>query len=256
MKIHNSAIVNQNAKISSGVEIGPYTIIGDNVIIDEGTCIGSNVVIEGHTKIGKNCKIFPYACIGTSPQDKRYKGERSYIEIGDNNIIREFVTVHIATGEEAKTVIGNDNFIMAYCHIGHNCIVGNRVTMVNASTLGGYVEVEDGVYLSGFTPVTQLLKIGKIAFVGPISKPTKDIPPYVMADGHPIKIYGLNTRGLARNNVPEDIQETIKKAYKIMYRLKLNVSDALKKIESEVPMNDYVKHFVEFIKNSKNGIHK
>jgi UDP-N-acetylglucosamine acyltransferase len=255
-KIHDKAIVYPNAKLGDNVEVGPFTIIGDNVSIGDGTIIGPNVLIDGYTNIGKNCKIFHGACIGVEPQDRKYKQEKSYVEIGDNNIIREFVTIHIATGEGAKTIIGNDCYILAYAHIAHNCIVGNKVTLINTAALGGHVEVEDAAYISAFNPIIQFLKVGKMAIVGTGSKITKDIPPYVMADGHPVKIYGLNTRGLDRNNVPEDIQNTIKQTHKIMFRSKLNVSDALKKIEETVPMNDYIRHFVEFVKNSKNGIHK
>jgi UDP-N-acetylglucosamine acyltransferase len=238
------------------IEISNKAIIGKNVSIGEGTKIYDGVVIEGYVKIGKNCKIFPYAVIGTPPQDLKYKDEKSYIEIGDNNVIREFVTIHSATGEENKTIIGNNNYIMAYCHIAHNCIVGNNVTLINGATLGGHVIVEDKAIISAFTAVHQYSRIGSLAMVGACSKVVKDVPPYVLADGHPLQIYGLNTRGFERNNVPIDIRNALKKLFKIFYRENLTVEEAIKKIEKEIYPYKEVLHFIEFVKSSKLGVYR
>ncbi|MEK6647673.1 MAG: acyl-ACP--UDP-N-acetylglucosamine O-acyltransferase [Candidatus Firestonebacteria bacterium] len=254
MKIHSTAIIYPKAKLSETVEIGPYTIIGENVEIGDNTKISSSVVIEGNTKIGKNNILSVGVVIGTPPQDVKYKGETSYLEIGDNNVIREYVTIHKGTGEGGKTIIGNDNFIMTYSHIGHNCIVGNEITMVNYAALGGYVIVEDKAVISAFAAIHQFCRIGRLAMIGASSKLVKDVPPYLIADGHPLAIYGLNSVGLKRRNVPLEIRHNLENAYKIIYRSDLNLSQAIAKIETEIPKSEEINHFIEFLKTSKRGI--
>ncbi|MFH1824511.1 MAG: acyl-ACP--UDP-N-acetylglucosamine O-acyltransferase [Candidatus Firestonebacteria bacterium] len=255
-KIHSTAIVHPKAKLGKDIEIGPYSLIGENVLINDNVKIRSHVVLEGWTTIGNNCKIFESTCIGTPPQDLHYKEEKSFIEIGENNTIREFVTIHSATGEGNKTIIGNNNFIMAYGHIAHNCIVGNNVTMVNGASLGGYVVVEDRVVISAFCPVHQFVRIGKMAMVGLLSSLDMDVPPYMLGIGNPFKICTINKVGLDRAGVSLEDKEIIKKIYKLIYRSGLNVSQALEKIKTELPQNEYVKHFIEFVESSKRGIYR
>lgn len=255
MKIHSSAIVHKNAQVDGDVEIGPFCSIGENAVIKSGTKIMQGAIIEGWTEIGKNNQIYPYTCIGYPGQDTRHKGEKSFVIIGNNNVIREYVTVHRATGEGEKTIIGNDNFFMADSHIAHNCIVGNNVTLVNGAGLGGHVVVEDKAIISAYIGIHQHLRIGRMSIVGLVSKPSLDIVPYVMATGNPLRIYGLNTRGLIRHNVPENEREALKLLYKIFFRSKLNVTQALKRIEEDVPKCGPVEHFVNFVKNSKRGVH-
>jgi len=256
MKIDPRAVVHQNARIARDVEIGPFSIVGENVTIGAGTRIDSSVVIDGWTAIGKNCRIFPGVVIGTEPQDVKYKGARSYVEIGDNNIIREFTTVHRGTDEESKTVIGSDNFIMAYCHFGHNSKVGNNVIMANGVTLGGFVEVEDRAYISGFVPIHQFIRIGTLSLSAPLTRLTMDLPPYLLADGNPPQVHGLNTIGLERAGFTAETISLLKKAYKLLSRSKLNISQAVAKIEKELEPIPEIKHFVEFIKSTKRGIHR
>jgi len=255
-KIHPTAIIAPTAKLGENVEIGPYSVIGENVTINNNVKIHSHVVIEGWTTIGDNCEIFDSTCIGNPPQDLHYNKEKSFIEIGKNNVIREFVTIHSATGEGNKTIIGDNNFIMAYCHIAHNCIVGNNVTMVNGATLGGHVIVEDRVVISAYSPIHQFVRIGKIAMVGPLSKPDMDVPPYMLGVGNPFKVYTVNRVGLDRAGVSSSDKEIIKKIYKLFYRSGLNVSQALESIKKELPQNEYVEHFIKFVENSKRGICK
>ena len=256
MGVHQTAIVHKDAKIGKDVDIGPYSIIGGNVTIGDGTNISSHVVISSHTTIGKNNKIYEGAVIGGDPQDVHYTGEKSFVEIGDENIIREFVTINVATGEGAKTAVGNNCFLMATAHMGHNSKLGNNVVLVNGVGLGGYVEVEDRAFLSAYCPVHQFVKIGSLAMIGMSSPIEKDVPPYVLGVGNPFKIYGVNRIGLQRAGIPEEGIEKIKKIYKIMFRSELNVTQAIKKIKEELKPCQYTGHFIEFVEKSKRGIYK
>jgi len=256
MTIHDTAVISPSAKISKNVKIGPWSVIGCNVEIGENTEIASNVVIEGWTSIGENNKISPGAVIGTVPQDVKYDGARTYVKIGNGNIIREYVTINRATEPETATVVGNNNFFMAYTHVAHNCKVCNGVTMVNFSGLSGHSVLEDGCVLAGMVGIHQGARVGRLAMAGGLSKVVKDIPPFARADGHPTRIYGLNTIGLTRNNVPAPVIEKLKKAYKILFRSGMNTTQALKKIEEEIPLVDEVQYLLNFIRASDRGICK
>ena len=256
MTIHNTAVISPSAKISEGVKIGQWSVIGENVEIGKDTEIGSNVVIDGWTTIGKNNKISPGAVIGTAPQDKKYDGVRTYVKIGDGNIIREYVTINRATEPDTGTVVGDNNFFMAYTHVAHNCKIGNGVTMVNFSGLSGHSVLEDECVLAGMVGIHQGARVGKFAMVGGLSKVVKDIPPFARADGHPTRVYGLNTIGLTRNNIPIPVIEKLKKAYKVLFRSGMNTSQALKKIEEDVPLIDEIQYLINFIKTSDRGICK
>ena len=256
MTIHNTAVISPSAKIPKGVKIGPWSVIGENVEIGKNTEIGSNVVIDGWTTIGENNKISPGAVIGTAPQDVKYINARTYVKIGNGNIIREYVTINRATEPDTETVVGNNNFFMAYTHIAHNCKVGNNVIMVNYTALSGHTVLENGCVLSGLVGIHQGARVGKFAIVGGLSKVVKDIPPFARADGHPTRIYGLNTIGLTRKNIPAPVIEKLKKAYKILFRSGMNTSQALEKIEEEIPLIDEIQYLINFIRTSDRGICK
>ncbi len=253
-EIHPTAIVYPGARISEDVRIGPYSIVGEHVSIGKGTSIGSRVVIEGCCSIGEDNTIFTGAVIGSPPQDLKFKGEKTFLEIGNYNTIREFVTINLGTsGGRGKTVIGNDNLLMAYCHVAHDCILGNHIIMANGATLGGHVILEDRVIISGLTGVHHYIRVGCMSLLGGCSKVLVDIPPYCIADGHPAKVRGLNIIGLKRNNIPLERRNHLKHAYKLLYRSGLNSSQALGRIQKEIPETPEAAHLIEFIKKISQG---
>lgn len=254
MQIHPTAVVSKKAKLADDIQVGPYTIIADNVSIDAGSKIGSHCVITGNTSIGSGCEVFTGAVLGSRPQDLKYKGEQVFLEIGDNNIIREYCTFNPGTEKGAKTVIGNDNLFMAYAHVAHDCIVGNDCVIANNGTLAGYVTVEDKVVVGGFGAVHQFVKVGTLSIIGGCSKVVRDIPPYSTCDGHPASVYGLNLIGLKRNNVPEDSLKNLSRAFKIIFNEGLTTKHALEKIEKEIPKTSEVSYLIKFIRDSKRGI--
>ena len=256
VNIHQTAIVDPDAQLGSGVEIGAYSIVGPNTVIGDNTVIESHVIIEPYTTVGKECRIGSGAILGGKPQDNKFKGERSYVTIGNNNIIREYVTIHRATGEENATTIGDNNMLMAYCHVGHNCILGSGIMMANMVGISGHVIVEDKVVFGGMVGVHQFVRIGKLAMAGGYSKVAQDIPPFMMADGRPMKVYDLNVIGLRRSGVPAGVRSGLKQAYKLLYRSNLNLSQAIEGIENDVepsPERDYLLEFVRNIKFGVNG---
>ena len=253
-KIHPTAIVASNAKLSEGVEIGPYCIVGDNVKIGKNTKLASHVVIE-ETEIGQNCNVYPFASIGLPPQDIRYKGEKTKVRIGDDNIIREYITIHRASvSGDGVTRIGNNNFLMAYVHIAHDCSVGNNIIMANTTTLAGHVVVEDFVFIGGHVAVHQFARIGAHSMIGGFSAIPQDIPPYTTAAGERAKLYGLNTIGLKRRNFDDATISDLKKAYKILFRSKLTLKEAIDKVKHDLGHSGEVKNFIEFIEKNKRGI--
>ena len=258
MKAHSTAIVDKRAKLAADVEVGPYSIIGPNVKIGSGTRIASHCVIEGWTIIGKGCNIFPGAVIGSITQDLKFKGKRSFVKIGDNNTIREFVTINRATGEDSATTIGNNSLIMAYTHIAHDCRIGNNVVIANAGTFAGHVTVEDGAVIGGMAGIHQFVNIGTLAIIGGCSKVVKHIPPYAMADGRPTKIYGLNLIGLKRAGIPEKSRAILKRAFKMLFNSGLSMPHALKKVESTLQQTVEIKklaHFLKIVKaDTKRGV--
>lgn len=253
-KIHETAVIHPGARIGKDVEIGPYAVIGENVIIGDGTKIGAHVVIDGWTSIGKNCVIFPSASIGAEPQDLKFVGEKSYVFIGDNTKIREFATVNRATGEGEETRIGSNCLLMAYTHVAHNCVVGNNVVMSNAATLAGHVIVEDRVVIGGLSGVHQFVKIGRNAMIGGASKVVQDVPPYVIVDGHPAHVSGLNNVGMSRAGIGPEARRNLKKAYKILYRSGLSLTQAIAVMEQELDACQEVEHFLRFLRNAERGI--
>ncbi|MCC6442933.1 MAG: acyl-ACP--UDP-N-acetylglucosamine O-acyltransferase [Armatimonadetes bacterium] len=251
VKIHPTAIIHPSAEFGEEVEIGPYCVIGEEVRIGARTCLHPHVVLQKWTNIGADCMIHSGAVLGEPPQDHKYKGEKSFLNIGERNHIREFVTIHRAAGEGAATTIGNDNLIMAYSHIGHNCQIGDNITMANMVGVSGHVMIEDKVVFGGIVGVHQYVKIGRIAMIGGYSKVVQDVPPFMMADGRPTKVYGLNIIGLRRNGVAPHARDGLKQAYKLLYRSDLNISQALELIEQEVEPGlerDYLLRFMQNIK--------
>jgi len=253
-RIHPLAVVEKGAVIEDDVTIEPFAYIGKNVHLHSGVYVGSSVRIDGYTEVGEGTKIFHGAAIGLPPQDVAYKGERSFVRIGKNNTIREFVTIHSATGEDQETVIGDNNYLMAYSHFAHNVRVGNNVIVVNAAQLAGFVEVGDHAFISGLVAIHQFSRVGAYAIVGGLTKVVKDIPPFFMAVGNPARIVGLNIVGLRRKKFSSERVKIIKQAYKILYRSGLSLSNAVEKIRAELPLNDDIKLLLEFIENSKRGI--
>lgn len=254
VEIHPTAIVSHQAVLDEDVKIGPYAVIGENVKIGSATSVGSFAHILNNTQIGKNCKIFSYAVIGSPPQDLKYKGEKSFLIIGDNNIIREFVTINPGTEENSKTVIGNNNLIMAYSHIAHNCRVGDSNILANAATLAGYVEIENRVVVGGLVAIHQFCRIGSLAIIGGCSKVVQDVPPFSLCDGHPAKIYNINLVGLKRAGFSKEKIRTIKKAFKILFFENHPFSKAKVIVKKEVDNIEEIEHLLNFIDSSKRGI--
>jgi UDP-N-acetylglucosamine acyltransferase len=228
-------------------------VIGPNVVIGDGTRIESHAVIEPFTTLGANCVIKSHAVLGGEPQDHKFSGERSYLVLGEHNIIREFVTLHRATGEEQATVLGDHNMIMAYCHIGHNCTFGSNISMANGVGVSGHVIVEDRVVFGGMVGVHQFVKIGQLAMVGGMSKVEQDIPPYMKADGRPAEVYDLNIIGCRRAGIRDTVRAELKLAYKLLYRSGFNVSQAIEAIDAEVPPSPERDYLLNFVKNIKYG---
>jgi UDP-N-acetylglucosamine acyltransferase len=253
--IHPTAIIDKSASIEDGVSIGPYSIIGADVKIAAGTSIGPHVVINGPTTVGKNNRIFQFASIGEVPQDKKYAGEPTRLEIGDNNVIREYCTISRGTiQDQGVTRIGNHNWIMAYVHIAHDCQIGNHTIFANAATLAGHVTIEDYVILGGFTLVHQFCKVGLHCFTGMNSVISQDVPPYLMIAGHMAKPYGINVEGLKRRGFTSETLSGLKKAYKIIYRSGNSLERAIAELTELGKQHQDVNYLVDFIKNSTRGI--
>ncbi|MDD4879603.1 MAG: acyl-ACP--UDP-N-acetylglucosamine O-acyltransferase [Candidatus Omnitrophica bacterium] len=254
MKIHPTAIVDKKAELADGVEVGPYCMIGPDVKIGSGTVIGAHAVIDGYTTIGRKNRIFTGAVIGSITQDLKFKGEKSFVRIGDNNIIREYATVNMGTGRETSTVVGNNVLLMAYSHVAHDCVVKDGAILANCVALAGYVTVEEKAIIGGLSGVHQFVRIGRLAIIGGCSKATQDVVPFSNCDGHPLKIYGLNTVGLERAEVPQQSRTNLKKAFKVLFNSGLNISSALKQIKADVPKCPEVDELVKFVSSSERGI--
>ena len=253
--IHKSVIISETAKISDNVEIGPFSIIGDHVEIGEGTRINSHVVINGPTIIGSENHIYQFASIGDDPQDKKYRGEPTRLKIGNRNTIREYCTISRGTTQDKSlTTIGDDNWIMAYVHIAHDCQVGNNIIFANSATLAGHVHVGDWAIFAGFTGAHQFCHIGAHSFIGMNSLTNKDIPAYTMASGQPVTPRGVNTEGLKRRNFSTEEINNIKNAYRILYRSELTLAQAISELEKLVENQPELLIFLESLKQSNRGI--
>jgi UDP-N-acetylglucosamine acyltransferase len=253
--IHSTAIIHPTAQLDADVSVGPYSIIGEQVKIGAGTRVGAHVVIERWTEIGRDNHIFQFASVGAAPQDLKYKGEETWLVLGDRNRIREFATLHRGTPDGGgRTVVGSDNLFMAYSHVAHDCRVHNRVVMANAATLAGHVEVEDNAILGGLMAVHQFCRVGCHTMISGGAMITQDIPPYTIAQGDRAKTIGINLVGLKRRGFSEATIRGIKNAYRLMFRSGLRLEEALERIELEYGTIPEVRHFTTFIKASQRGI--
>jgi len=254
--IHPTAIVDPTAEIDESVEIGPYTIVQKNVIIGQGTRIGPHVVIGEGTQIGQRCQIYQFASVGEAPQALAYRGEKTFLILGDQNIVREFVTLNRGTaGGGGKTVIGNQNLFMAYSHVAHDCYLGNQVILANGATLAGHITIEDHAIIGGLSAIHQFCRIGTHAFISGMTGITLDVPPYMLASGSRARLFGLNTVGLKRFHFSEASVKALKKAYRIIFRSGLTLEKAVKQVkEDAISQLPEVQHLLQFIQQSKRGI--
>jgi UDP-N-acetylglucosamine acyltransferase len=254
--VHPSAIVHPRATLGAGCEIGPYCIIGEHVTLGDKCKLHSHIVIDGHTQLGRENEIFPFASIGLKTQDLKWKGGVTRVEIGDHNTFREYVTIHSATGDGEITRVGSHNYILAYCHIAHNCALGSHVIMSNVATLGGHVTVGDYAVIGGLAAIHQFCRIGKVAMIGGCSKVVQDVPPFMMADGNPAETRTINKIGMERNGISEKAQSALRQAYKILFREGLTIRNAVAKVEKKLPAVEEIRHLVQFVRASERGISK
>jgi len=253
--IHPTAIVSDSAKIAADVEIGPYSIVGDNVEIGSGTRIDSHVVINGPTTIGEDNHIYQFASIGDDPQDKKYADEPTRLLIGDRNTIREFTTISRGTVQDVgDTILGDDNWIMAYVHIAHDCVIGNKTIMANNVTLAGHVHVDDWVIFAGFSGAHQFSRIGAHAFLGMYAGVNRDVPAYLMVAGQPAVPRGINSEGLKRRDFSEEQIRNIKNAYRLVYRKGLKLDEAINEIDELSKTQPELVIFLESLRSSERGI--
>ena len=254
-EIHQTAIVDERAEIAGDVEVGPYCVVGPGVKLGKGTKLKSHVVVQGRTTLGEGNTIFSFASVGSVPQDLKYKGEPSELLIGDRNTIREYVSLNPGTkGGGMVTRVGNENLLMMYCHIAHDCILGNRNVIANGATLGGHVVIQDHVIVGGLVGVHQFVKIGSGAIVGAGSMVSKDVPPFCNATGDRARLHGLNLEGLRRRGFDKAKLDTLKKAYRIIFQSKMKTAEALNKVRAEIPSSTEIDLLVSFIESSQRGV--
>lgn len=252
--IHSTAIIDSSVQIGENVSIGPYSVIESDVVIGDGCSVGPHVVIGEGTRLGKGCQIFKGAAIGLIPQDKKFDGEKTFTFIGDNTVIREFVTINRGTIDKGETRIGNNCWIMAYCHIAHDCILGDEVTISNSMAMAGHVEVGSHVTIGGIVPIHQFVRIGDYAFIASVAKPFMDVVPYAMCGGDDeTRIVGINKVGLERHGFSDERRRDIKRAYKILFRESRSLQDALVALEENFAGNADIEKIITFVKNSKRG---
>ena len=255
LQIHPTAIVDPKARLGSGVKIGPYAVVSAEVELGDGCSVGHHATVDGPSKIGPRNEFYPYAAIGFKTQDLKYKGEPTHLEIGEGNVFREFSTVHRGTGIGEKTIIGDGNLFLAYAHIAHNCIVGNQTIFSNNATLAGHVVVGDHAIISGLSAVHQFCRIGAHAIVGGCAKIVQDVPPFLIADGNPANLRGVNHVGLERRGFTEQDIKSLRRAYRILADKTLNFSQAIGKIEaSEDAANANVQTLLQFLKTTERGV--
>jgi UDP-N-acetylglucosamine acyltransferase len=253
--IDSRAVIDPDAELEDSVSVGPFSIIGPGVCIGSNTVIGPHVVIKGPTRIGKENRIYQFASIGEDPQDMKYAGEPTTLEIGDRNIVREFATLHRGTAQDqGVTRIGNNNLLMAYIHIAHDCVLGNQIILANAASLGGHVHIQDHVILGGFSKVHQFCRIGAYSFSGMGSAISMDLPPYIMVAGHPAKPYGINREGLQRHGFQKEVIQQIKRAYKCLYLSGLRLEVARQQIEAMLEDTPELKILTDFLIQDGRGI--
>ncbi|MBN1779762.1 acyl-ACP--UDP-N-acetylglucosamine O-acyltransferase [bacterium] len=253
-KIHETAIVDPKSELADDVEVGPFSIIEADVQIGPGSKIHSHVLIAGGARIGTNCEVHHAAVISTVPQDLKFTGEKTTLEIGDNTVIREFCDLNRGTKDRGKTKLGKNCFIMAYTHLAHDCFIGDNVILANSVQMAGHVTVEDYVIIGGLVPIHQFVTIGKHAFIGGGYRIPQDVPPYILAAGEPLGYKGLNVVGLRRRGFPRETINALHSCYRLIYQAKLNRSQAIEAIRSELPLIPEVESVLNFIEKSERGI--
>lgn len=253
-EIHPSAVVHPSAKLGHNVKVGPNSVIGPDVVMGPDCVVGTSVLIDGNTTIGSGNRFFHGAAIGGEPQDKKFAQETTYLEIGDNNDFREYVTVHLATGEGEQTRVGSDNLLMAYVHIAHNCHIHDHTVIANAVNLAGHVEVESHATIGGMTPVHQFCRVGAYAFIGGASRLPQDVPPFIKVAGNPVEVAGINSIGLKRNGFSDAEILNLRKAYRFLYRSGLNVTQAMERIATDCKLSTPIEDLMAFIRRSDRGI--
>ena len=256
ISVHKTAIVSAGAKLSSGVVIGPYSVVDESVTLGDNVRVGAHCVITGQTTLGRNCKVYSGAVVGSAPQDKKYSADDNvFLNVGENNVIREFVTINLGTAEGgAKTVVGSNNLIMAYSHIAHDCILGNNCVLANAATLGGHVTLEDNAVIGGLSAVHQFVRLGRLSIVGGCSKVVQDVSPFSICDGHPAKVRGVNSIGLKRANFEREAIRELRNAFKILFRSGLSKKNALEMVARECKDTSEIEHLVFFARTSERGL--
>ena len=254
MRIDKRAIVSHDAELADDVTVGSFTIIEPDVHIDSGTSIASNVLIAQGSRVGKNCHIFHGAVIGTIPQDLKFKGEYTTVHIEDKTIVREYCTINRGTAESEKTIVGSQCLLMAYVHIAHDCVIGNNVILANAVNMAGHVSIDDYATVGGMVPIHQFVHIGKHSFIGGGFRVDKDVPPYILAAGNPLKYTGLNSIGLRRRQFSKETMAQIKSAYKVIYHSNMNTSQAIEQVKSDGKQTPEINEICQFIENSSRGI--
>ncbi|HKJ92564.1 MAG TPA: acyl-ACP--UDP-N-acetylglucosamine O-acyltransferase [Longimicrobiales bacterium] len=252
--IHATAIVDEDVVLGDDVAIGPYCIVGPNVTLGDHTILDSHVCIQRDTTVGSDCHIHHGAVLGTDPQDLKFGGEQTRLVVGDRTVIREYATLNRGTAARGRTVIGSDALLMAYSHVAHDCIIGNHVILSNAVNMGGHVEIGDWAIVGGLTAIHQFVRIGEHAFVGGASRVAKDVAPYVRAGGAPFVMAGLNSVGLRRRGFPQETRNQLKRAYRLMFKSNLNVTQALEKARAELDVVPEVERFLRFFEESERGV--
>jgi UDP-N-acetylglucosamine acyltransferase len=253
-RVHPTALIAPDAQLGDGVEVGPFAIIGESCAIGDGSVVAARATLERNVTLGASVRIGAGSIVGGPPQDVKYRGEQTTVEIGDGTVVREYTTINRGTTHSFKTKVGKNCFIMSYVHLGHDCQVGDGVVLVNGVQLAGHVTVEDRAIVSGLTAVHQFVRIGRFSFIGGCSRVAQDVPPYTRAVGNPIKLYGLNSVGLRRNNFSDDVVRELKRAYRLFFRSELNLSQAVQRAEAELEQLPEVQEFVRFVSDTNRGV--
>jgi UDP-N-acetylglucosamine acyltransferase len=254
VQIHPTAIVDPGAELGEGVTVGPYALVGPQVTIGPRTVVAARAIVERNVRLGADCLVGTGSIVGGDPQDLKFKGEETWVEIGDGTVIREYVTVNRGTAQSFKTTVGRKCLLMSYVHVAHDCHLGNEVIVSNAVQMAGHITIGDCVTISGLTPIHQFVKIGAYAFIGGLSRVTKDVPPFVKAAGNPMKLYGLNTIGLQRRGFAPETMKELKRAYMLFFQSDLNVSQALERARAELPPLPEVLLLIKFVEESERGV--
>lgn len=253
-RIHPTAIVDPGAELGTDVEIGPYAVVGPGVTLGDRCVVASRAILERNVRLGADCRVGTGSILGGDPQDLKFKGEETWVEVGEGTVVREYTTVNRGTAQSFRTSIGRKCLLMSYVHVAHDCHIGNEVILSNVVQLAGHITIGDCVTVSGLTPIHQFVKIGAYAFIGGLSRVTKDVPPFVKAAGSPMRLYGLNTIGLQRRGFAPETMRELKKAYMLFFQSDLNVTQALERARTELAQLPEVVLLIKFVEESERGV--